>query len=137
MLYGEWCAARHSVAYSRLPGLFLAFDIYDKRTRAFASAAERGRRLAGLGIPVVRQLARRAFGSREELLALLEMQSAYADGFVEGAYLRIDGDGATNAARGKIVRADFIQGCEDGHWMSKELVRNGVRPDLWEEGALC
>ena len=135
VLFGEWCAAQHSRAYSRLPGVFLAFDIYNKRTRTFASAAERDRRLAGLGIPIVRTLARRPFTSKADLLSLLEMRSAYGDGFVEGAYLRIDSgeemaDAGVNVLRGKIVRPDFIQGMEE-HWASGEIVKNGVRPDLW------
>jgi len=91
VLFGEWCVAKHSCAYTKLPGYFIAFDIYNKRTATFASARERNRRLAGLGIPVVRTLARRTFASAAELLELLEMTSAYSDGFVEGAYLRIDG----------------------------------------------
>lgn len=130
VLFGEWVAALHSVRYTTLPGHFLAFDIYNKRTRSFASVDERDRRLRGMGIPVVRTLARRSFASKDELLALLEEQSAYADGFVEGSYLRIDDEGG-NVRRGKIVRPDFIQGCGEGHWLSKEPVKNGVRPDLW------
>ena len=51
VLFGEWCYARHTVAYSRLPALFIAFDIYNKRTGSFSSVAERERRLDGLGIP--------------------------------------------------------------------------------------
>ena len=54
-------------------------------------------------------VAARAFGSKEELLALLETRSAYTDGFVEGVYLRID-DAAHCVARGKCVRPDFILG---------------------------
>lgn len=120
------------MAYTALPGHFLAFDIYDKRTRNFASAAERDRRLQGLGIPCVRRLACRVFSSRQELLALLETRSGYGDGlgFVEGAYLRIDSAGG-NTQRGKIVRPDFIQGITE-HWMSKDVVKQGVRPDLWD-----
>ncbi|EOD26859.1 hypothetical protein EMIHUDRAFT_430115 [Emiliania huxleyi CCMP1516] len=144
VLFGEWCVAQHSVKYSKLPGYFLAFDIYNKRTGTFVSASERNRRLAGLEIPVVRTLARRTFASKDELLELLEMQSAYGDGYVEGTYLRIDSDaggagaGAADAAahaprnelRGKIVRSDFIQGITD-HWQASDIVKNGVRPDLW------
>ena len=48
------CCARHTLQYNRLPGYFVAFDIYDKRAGTFASAAERDRRLAGLDIPAVR-----------------------------------------------------------------------------------
>jgi len=133
VLFGEWLAVRHTVGYTTLPGLFIAFDIYNKSTRAFASVDERNRRLSGLDIPVVRQLARQAFNSQAELLALLEKTSSYATGFVEGAYLRIDNaaDGATNSARGKIVRPDFIQGCDDGHWLNRTVEWNTVRPDLW------
>ena len=139
VLFGEWCALRHSVPYSRLPGPFIAFDIYNKRTRTFASVAERNRRLRGLGIPIVRQIARRRFHSAKELLALLDEHSAYGEGLVEGAYLRIDAltdeGGTTNCVRGKIVRPDFIQGCGDGHWLSKEPIKNGIRPELWDEPA--
>ena len=35
------------------------------------------------------------------------------------------GGGLWNNQRGKIVRADFIQGIEDGgHFLNKEVVRN-------------
>jgi len=146
VLFGEWLAVKHSVHYSRLPGLFLAFDIFDKRSGTFCSAAERDRRLRGSGIPVVRTMAKRAFGSKAELLTLLEQRSAYTDGFVEGAYLRIDAadgreaDGGeadgrrvgTNVRRGKIVRADFVQGITE-HWINAEIVKNVVRADLWLE----
>ena len=140
VLFGEWCAAAHSRHYTKLPGYFIAFDIYNKRTGTFASADERARRLQGLGIPCVRTLAKRTFKSKEELLALLEMPSAYGEGFVEGAYLRIDADptvvqgeqAATNVTRGKIVRPDFIQAMQEGeHWQKGEIVKNQVRPDLW------
>ena len=62
----------------------------------------------------------------EQLLALLETRSAYYDGFVEGAYLRVDDeDGRHNAHRSKIVRPDFIQGITS-HWSSHTLVKNGL-----------
>jgi hypothetical protein len=65
--------------------------------------------------------------SHAQLLALLETRSAYYDGFVEGAYLRVDDeDGRHNAHRSKIVRPDFIQGITS-HWSSHTLVKNGLR----------
>lgn len=30
ILYGEWCYAKHSIHYTKLPNLFVAFDIYEK-----------------------------------------------------------------------------------------------------------
>lgn len=132
VLFGEWCYARHSVPYTHLPGYFIAFDIYNKRTGRFASVDERNRRLEGLEIPIVPTLARQVFRTKEELLALLESRSAYFDGFVEGAYLRVDepggGDGAGgqhNVHRGKIVRPDFIQGIKE-HWQSRQIQKNGL-----------
>jgi len=128
VLFGEWCVARHSVHYTRLPGYFLAFDIYNKRTATFVSADERGRRMRGLPIPQVHRVAARAFGSKEELLALLETQSRYADRPLEGVYLRIDDEGAggtSNVRRAKLVRPDFIQSI-DAFWTAGGLVKNGV-----------
>ena len=140
VLFGEWCYARHSVPYTRLPGYFIAFDIYNKRSGRFASVEGRNRRLEGLEIPIVPTLARQVFHSKDQLLALLESRSAYHDGFVEGAYLRVDevvdesgggggggGGGAAlhNAFRGKIVRPDFIQGIKE-HWQSRTVERNGL-----------
>ena len=135
VLFGEWCHIVHSCVYTKLPGQFIAFDIYNKRTGTFASASERNRRLEGLGIPVVNTLARRAFSSKAELLELLESRSAYSDNFVEGAYLRIDDEEkGVNTMRGKIVRPDFIQNINEGeHWIKGEMVKNQVRPDLWVE----
>lgn len=104
VLFGEWLWARHSVAYTKLPAYFIAFDIYNKRKGRFVSARERDRRLEGLDIPapcfqrlssslkpseVVPKLAERIFAGREELVAYLERPSAFGDGPLEGVYLRI------------------------------------------------
>jgi len=130
VLFGEWAWACHSVAYDRLPGYFIAFDIYNKRSGRFCSARERDRRLEGLGIPVVPRVAERAFSGAQEVLALLGRPSSYCEGPMEGVYLRIDepeelGGGLWLQHRGKIVRADFIQGiADDGHWIHKEVKRN-------------
>lgn len=37
ILYGEWMYAKHSIHYTRLPGYFIAFDLYDKHTKTFMS----------------------------------------------------------------------------------------------------
>merc|ERR1712241_1642543 len=63
VLFGEWLWARHSVAYSKLPGYFVAFDIYNKRMGRFCSARERDRRLEGLDIPTAPRVAERSFQS--------------------------------------------------------------------------
>merc|ERR1712151_1130646 len=107
----------------------------------------RDRRLTAIGggIPVVPRLAQRAFGSRAELEALLSLQSAYGGGVLEGIYLRMDeaeeeGGGLWLRQRGKIVRADFIQGIEEGgHFINKEVVRNKLAcwTDLFGMAKTC
>lgn len=37
ILFGEWCSARHSITYDKLPGWFLLFDVYDKSACMFWS----------------------------------------------------------------------------------------------------
>ena len=41
ILFGEWCYARHSIHYTRLPDWFLAFDVYDRSVGKFWSADRR------------------------------------------------------------------------------------------------
>ena len=41
ILFGEWCYARHSFFYDRLPDWFLGFDIYDKQSGRFLSSERR------------------------------------------------------------------------------------------------
>ena len=67
VLFGEWLYAKHSVHYTRLPGYFMAFDLYDKEVGKFYSWRERNRRLDGSGIPIVRQIAETTISGREEV----------------------------------------------------------------------
>jgi len=132
VLFGEWLWARHSVSYTKLPAYFVAFDIYNKRQGRFLSVRERNRRLEGLDLPVVPQLAERKFANQQELEAFLNRTSAFGDGPLEGVYLRIDeavseGGGLWHKRRGKIVRSDFIQNIQDGgHWIHKDVERNSL-----------
>jgi len=56
IVFGEWCFAKHTVFYDRLPHYFLEFDIFDRETGNFLSTPARRRLLEGLPIvpvPVV------------------------------------------------------------------------------------
>ena len=90
--------------YTHLPDVFLAFDIYDKKHGKFLSRAQRNKRLAGTGISVTPMLACRTVTSAQDLLELLETKSHFADGPLEGVYLRIDEqelpDGRCDTLRG-------------------------------------
>jgi len=58
VLFGEWLYAQHSIRYTRLPDLFLAFDIYDLKTKRFFTTAERDELLQRTNIKTVRQIHR-------------------------------------------------------------------------------
>jgi hypothetical protein len=111
VLFGEWIAMVHSLCYTRLPGYFIAFDFYDKYTETFATREELHARLRPTGIPVVPVICKRTFAFREEFLPLLDTQSRFRDGPLEGVYLRFeDADGSHR--RCKLVRPNFVSGIE-------------------------
>ncbi|KAL6080664.1 ERI1 exoribonuclease 3 [Balamuthia mandrillaris] len=91
ILFGEWMYARHSIHYTHLPDLFIAFDIYDKKQGKFLSVKSRNELLEGKGIAVVPLLAEGVL-SREDMQRLLDSPSSFRGdgGFVEGIYVRID-----------------------------------------------
>jgi len=91
ILFGEWMYARHSIHYTNLPDLFLAFDIYDKTKGKFLSRCSRDQLLEGTGIHTV-PLLKNGKLSRADYEKLLNSQSSFHDGFVEGIYVRIDED---------------------------------------------
>eukprot|EP00743_Colponemidia_sp_Colp-15_P004040 GILK01004356.1.p1 GENE.GILK01004356.1~~GILK01004356.1.p1 ORF type:complete len:560 (-),score=91.05 GILK01004356.1:88-1767(-) len=130
VLFGEWMYAKHSIQYDRLPNYFIIFDIFDYSCQQFYSVQARNDLLesCGVSIPTVPIVAQRPFNGPEEFIALLETESQYvSDGRkVEGVYLRIDNpDEPTRLLRrAKLVRADFIQTVEDGHWCKRIMERN-------------
>ena len=67
ILFGEWLYAKHSIHYTKLPGYFMAFDIYDKEACTFYSWRERNRVLKDTGIPIVRQIAEKTLSGRDEV----------------------------------------------------------------------
>ena len=67
VLFGEWLYAKHSIHYTRLPGYFMAFDVYDCKAGKFFSWKERNRRLKGSEIPVVRQIAESTLSGRDDV----------------------------------------------------------------------
>ena len=125
ILFGEWCYARHSIFYDRLPDWFLAFDIFDKEAGHFLSTARRDSLLEKMSLNKVPFL---GFGhfSLPELEELLS-QSQLSDGSAEGIYLRFD-EGAWLGQRAKLVRSTFIQAVEE-HWS-----RSAIQPNQLQLG---
>ncbi len=121
ILFGEWCYARHSVFYNRLPDWFLGFDIYDKQSGRFFSSDRRDGLLIKMGISRVPTIARGRFNIPE--LKNLLQQSKLSDQPAEGIYLRFDKDKWLEQ-RAKLVRPAFIQSVGE-HWS-----RSAIKPNL-------
>lgn len=125
ILFGEWCAARHSLDYACLPDWWLMFDVYDRGVGRFWSVSERNALARQLGVAVVPCL----FQGRvtpawlEDFLA--HCQSRYREGPMEGLVVRRD-DGSWLRAKAKLVRADFSQAIEE-HWRSRVIEWNRVK----------
>ncbi len=67
ILFGEWLYAKHSIHYTRIPGYFMAFDLYNQTEGKFYSWRERNRRLEDTTIPVVRQIAETTLSGRQNV----------------------------------------------------------------------
>jgi atypical dual specificity phosphatase len=122
ILYGEWLFAKHSIYYTTLPDLFLAFDLFDTETSNFLSREVLSERLKDTNIHQVKVVDAEKLDEQSLLDIVRSRQSSYYDGVVEGIYLRRQKDGKT-IDRAKIVRSDFIAG--DEHWS-----RRGVTPNI-------
>ncbi len=125
ILFGEWCYARHSIFYDRLPDWFLAFDMYDRAERRFLATARRDRLLDEMHISKVPGLARGRF-TYSEIQKLLS-QSKLTNQPAEGIYFRND-HGDWLEQRAKLVRPAFIQAVEQ-HWS-----RSAIRPNRLNTG---
>jgi ATP-dependent RNA circularization protein (DNA/RNA ligase family) len=124
ILFGEWCAARHSLAYDHLPDWFVAFDVYDRSAGRFWSTQRRNELAGAIGIPIVPQLS----CGRTTLAALTALintrRSYFGAATLEGVVIRRE-DRDFLEARAKLVRADFTQAISD-HWSSRAIEWNTV-----------
>lgn len=126
ILFGEWCAATHSVEYSALTDLFFLFDVFDIRSERFWSAQRRDGLADEAGLQLVPTIGCRTI-DLDDLLRLIEDQrSRFADAPIEGVVVRRD-EGPWNADRGKLVRSDFTQSISD-HWSKKTIRWNRLAP---------
>ena len=125
ILFGEWCYAKHTVFYERLPDWFLGFDIYDREAGRFLSCSRRDeffRTIRICPVPIIRC----GHFTLSELSELL-LQSMLGDHPAEGIYLRSDrGDWLVQKA--KLVCPAFVQSVEQ-HWSRKNIEPNRLK---WE-----
>lgn len=122
ILFGEWCYACHSVAYTKLPDWFLVFDVWDKAAGRFWSTRRRDALARSARLSTVKRKAQGRF-RLEELKRFFSM-SAYSDERVEGIYLRREDDEWLHD-RAKLVRPAFVQAVEQ-HWTRAALRPNRI-----------
>ena len=122
ILFGEWCYAKHSVFYDSLPDLFVAFDIFDKKTGSFFSVKRRNTFLNGSGIFMVPFVAEGYFTF--EALKNMTFISSFGHENAEGIYCRID-NADWLIQRAKLVRPAFRQTIEE-HWSRQTICKNLV-----------
>ena len=124
ILFGEWCAARHSLEYECLPDWFVLFDVYDTREQRFWSSARRNALAADIGLASVPVL----FQGKSSLPKLKQLLrnsiSRYRSGPSEGLVVRKDSE-LWCESRGKLVRAEFTQTISE-HWSRRAIEWNQV-----------
>lgn len=124
ILFGEWCAALHSLDYGALPDWFVLFDVYDRNEQKFWSSERRGQLAAKLGLKVVPALYQGTTTVPQLIELLGDSISRYRDGSPEGLVIRQQTKDWCEA-RAKLVCADFTQAIDD-HWRSRIIRWNEV-----------
>lgn len=124
ILFGEWCAARHSLDYGALPDWYLVFDVYDRSARRFWSSPRCTALAAESGLAVVPVVCR----GKTTLAALKQLvttaSSRYRPGALEGLVIRRESS-EWMEARAKLVRPDFTQAI-DMHWRKRAIEWNRI-----------
>ncbi|MDP9915250.1 hypothetical protein J2W24_000885 [Variovorax boronicumulans] len=159
VMYGEWCFAKHSCWYDRLPAFFLEFDLYDRQAQCFLSTAARHALLAEgpvLSVPVLYEgemprsakalrslvqpsLARsadwkpafeQAVRHEGQPLELVRQQTDLSN-LAEGLYLKTESGGQVTG-RYKWVRPDFVQTILDSgsHHSRRPVLPNQLAPGV-------
>ncbi|MBF0305521.1 MAG: RNA ligase family protein [Alphaproteobacteria bacterium] len=125
ILFGEWCAAKHSISYSSLNDWFMLFDVYDRSANHFWSTKKRDQLAQRVGLVTVPTVMRRRT-TLVELKNLLTMESACGSPRSEGYIIRQEDDEKI-LARGKLVRSDFLQSIGE-HWSRRAVEWNRLSP---------
>lgn len=124
ILFGEWCAAKHSVSYTDLPDTFLGFDIYQRSSNRFWSIHRRNQLFSQIGITPVPELFR-GKTNLSNLKRILEKESSrYLSGPMEGVIIRKE-EKEWLMDRAKLVRPDFTQAITE-HWSRKGIEWNRI-----------
>ncbi|MCX6879367.1 MAG: RNA ligase family protein [Verrucomicrobia bacterium] len=130
ILFGEWCAARHSLDYTELPDWFLAFDVYDRKEGCFWSTTRRNILAGQLDICTVPPIFI-GKATLEDLKAMvLKQPSRFSSGSLEGIIIRRE-DADFLETRAKLVHPDFTQAITE-HWSRRGMEWNRLGQALNE-----
>ena len=122
ILFGEWCAARHSLDYRELPDWFFAFDVYDRNEARFWSTARRDTLAKQLSLACVPKLLAGP-ASMEKLKKLVqEEHSRFRPGPLEGIVIRKESPEWLKS-RAKLVHPQFTQAITE-HWSRRAIAWN-------------
>lgn len=124
ILFGEWCAARHSLGYATLPDWFLLFDVYDRSADRFWSSARRNGLARSAGLVTVPQVLHGKATVPKLKKLVGDTASRYRAGALEGVVIRRESADWCEA-RAKLVRPDFTQAF-DTHWRKRALEWNRI-----------
>lgn len=124
MLFGEWCAARHSLDYAALPDWFLLFDVYDRAEGRFWSSARRNALARSAGLVTVPQVLHGKASVTMLKRLVATKQSHYREGPLEGVVIRRESTDWCDA-RAKLIRPDFTQAIST-HWRKRVLEWNHI-----------
>jgi ATP-dependent RNA circularization protein (DNA/RNA ligase family) len=124
ILFGEWCAARHSLEYDALPDWFLLFDVYDRNAGRFWNSAKRNALAEKAGLATVREILRGHTSLSELKQVIANISSQFRNGPLEGVVVRRE-SGEWCEARAKLVRPDFTQ-CIATHWRKRIIEWNRI-----------
>lgn len=126
IIFGEWCAAKHSISYQLLPDFFLLFDVYDKTEERFWSTLKRNQLASKIGlatVPTIATFQQVALYQLEELVN--KVPSRFRNGQpMEGIVVRKDSSEWCES-RAKLVRAGFTQSINI-HWSKRAIEWNKI-----------
>lgn len=122
ILFGEWCAAKHSLDYNYLPDWFLLFDVYDLQDQRFWSTSRRNQLADKIGLMCVPNIKQGIFDLTTLKQIVLTENSRFRQGRMEGLIIRSE-DNDLLISRSKLVRPDFLQTI-DNHWRGRLIEWN-------------
>lgn len=122
ILFGEWCAARHSLGYAALPDWFLLFDVYDRTAACFLSSSRRNALASAAGLVTVPRVLQGTATVSELKKIVAATPSHYRQGALEGVVIRRE-SAQWCEVRAKLVRPDFTQAI-DTHWRKRAIEWN-------------